>query len=56
MRDLAWKHLESNYIFKDTWANVRADKCMRPDGKIIEPYYVYDFPRLGYRFCYNKRG
>lgn len=23
---------------------MRADKCERPDGKIIEPYYVYEFP------------
>ncbi len=23
---------------------MRADTCERPDGKIIEPYYVYEFP------------
>lgn len=23
---------------------MRADSCERPDGKIIEPYYVYEFP------------
>lgn len=39
-----WKTLSSKYLFKDNWLTMRADKCERPDGKIIEPYYVYEFP------------
>ncbi len=39
-----WKTLSSTYLFRDTWLTMRADKCQRPDGKIIEPYYVYEFP------------
>jgi 8-oxo-dGTP pyrophosphatase MutT (NUDIX family) len=39
-----WKTLTSAYLFKDDWLTVRADKCEKPDGKIIDPYYVYEFP------------
>lgn len=44
MRDLKWKILKSEYLFKDLWFTVRTDSCQRPDGKIVEPYYVYEFP------------
>lgn len=39
-----WKILSSEYLFKDTWFTVRKDTCEKPDGKIVTPYYVYEFP------------
>ncbi len=36
--------LKTEYLFKDYWFTVRKDTCERPDGKIISPYYVYEFP------------
>ena len=39
-----WKTLYSEYLFKDTWFTVRKDACEKPDGKIVSPYYVYEFP------------
>lgn len=39
-----WKQLHSEYLFKDLWFTVRKDRCERPDGSIIDPYYVYEFP------------
>ena len=42
--NLAWKIISSEYLFKDTWLTARADKCERPDGKIIYPYYVMEYP------------
>jgi len=39
-----WKTLSSKYLFKDNWLTIRSDTCERPDGKIIDPYYVYEFP------------
>ncbi|HYF30125.1 MAG TPA: NUDIX hydrolase [Chitinophagaceae bacterium] len=39
-----WKILSSEYLFKDTWFTVRKDTCEKPDGKIVAPYYVYEFP------------
>ena len=39
-----WKVLTSEYIFNDRWFKVRKDVCETPGGKIVDPYYVYDFP------------
>ncbi|NII28939.1 NUDIX hydrolase [Pseudoflavitalea sp. X16] len=44
MRNLEWKTLKSEYLFKDLWFTVRQDTCERPDGRIVTPYYVYEFP------------
>jgi ADP-ribose pyrophosphatase len=44
MRDLKWKILKSEYLIKDLWFTVRNDTCETPDGKIVSPYYVYEFP------------
>lgn len=41
---LDWRIVSSEYLFKDLWFTVRKDICERPDGKIINPYYVYEFP------------
>jgi 8-oxo-dGTP pyrophosphatase MutT (NUDIX family) len=41
---MKWKTLSSDYLFKDLWFTVRKDRCETPDGKIIDPYYVYEFP------------
>ncbi|MCD2422210.1 NUDIX hydrolase [Niabella pedocola] len=39
-----WKTLSSSYLFKDLWFTVRKDRCETPQGKIVDPYYVYEFP------------
>ena len=41
---MEWKTIKSEYLFKDLWFTVRKDTCETLDGKIIEPYYVYEFP------------
>lgn len=41
---LKWKKLSSEYLCKETWFTARKDRCMRADGKIIDPYYVFEFP------------
>lgn len=41
---LKWKTLDSTYLFKENWFTVRKDTCQRPDGKLIDPYYVFEFP------------
>ncbi|GAB3347235.1 NUDIX hydrolase [Arachidicoccus ginsenosidivorans] len=41
---LKWKTLDSDYLFKEDWFTVRKDTCERTDGKIIDPYYVFEFP------------
>jgi len=44
MRELKWKTLSSEYLFNDRWFKVRKEVCETPGGKIVDPYYVYDFP------------
>lgn len=44
MKDLSWKTLSSEYLFKETWFTLRSDTCETQEGKIITPYYVYEFP------------
>ncbi len=41
---MKWKTLSSAYIFNDRWFKVRKDVCKTPGGKIVDPYYVYEFP------------
>jgi ADP-ribose pyrophosphatase len=44
MKDLSWKKVSSEYISRDVWGTVRRDICETADGKIINPYFVYEFP------------
>jgi 8-oxo-dGTP pyrophosphatase MutT (NUDIX family) len=53
---MEWKTLDSDYLFKDTWFTVRKDTCQRPDGKIISPYYVYEFPTWVTALAFTKEG
>lgn len=41
---MKWKILSSEYLFSDLWFKVRKDICETPGGKIVNPYYVYEFP------------
>lgn len=43
MRDLRWKTIASEYLHKEPWLTVRKDTCERPDGRLISPYYVFEF-------------
>ena len=53
---MMWQTNESKYLFKDTWMTVRADTCSKPDGKIVTPYYVYEFPDWVTAFAVTKDG
>jgi 8-oxo-dGTP pyrophosphatase MutT (NUDIX family) len=41
---MKWKILSSEYLFRDLWFKVRKDRCETPLGKIVDPFYVYEFP------------
>lgn len=43
-KDLIWKKLSSTYIHKGPWATLRSDRCQMPDGRIVEDYYVLEYP------------
>jgi ADP-ribose pyrophosphatase len=44
MKDLSWKTISSEYLYQDTWFTIRKETCETHEGKIISPYYVYEFP------------
>jgi len=44
MRDLKWQLLSTKYVYENKWFHARADSCMLPDGRIIEPYFVVELP------------
>ncbi len=44
MKDLSWKTISKEYLFHDSWFTIRKDTCETIEGKIISPYYVYEFP------------
>lgn len=41
---MRWKVLSSEYIHKGPWATLRTDKCEMPDGRIVDDYYVLEYP------------
>src|SRR5438128_1509631 len=49
--DLKWKVLSSEYLFNDTWLKARKDRCIRHDGKIVDPYYVMEYPEWATAFA-----
>lgn len=53
---MEWKTIKSEYLFKDLWFTVRKDTCERPDGKIVDPYYVYEFPEWVTAVAFTKDG
>jgi ADP-ribose pyrophosphatase len=42
--NLTWKKLSSHYLHKGPWATLRSDRCAMPDGRIVENYYVLEYP------------
>jgi 8-oxo-dGTP pyrophosphatase MutT (NUDIX family) len=39
-----WTTVESKYISKHKWMTLRQDICRMPDGTIVDPYFVLEFP------------
>ena len=41
---MKWKLLESKYLLKTQWLNVRMDYVMMPSGVEMDDYYVLEYP------------
>jgi ADP-ribose pyrophosphatase len=53
---MKWKILSSEYLFNDLWFKVRKDRCQKPDGGIVDPYYVYEFPTWVTALAFTEDG
>lgn len=42
MHHLDWKVLESEYLLKNEWISVRADRCKMRNGRLVDPYYIIE--------------
>ncbi len=39
-----WRVLKSNVSIRDRWLTVRSDTCQLHCGRVIDPYYVIEYP------------
>jgi len=39
-----WKTISSEYLSKHIYFTARKDVCERPDGQIVDPYFVVELP------------
>lgn len=39
----AWKTIDSAYLYKTPFGNLRKDKCELPNGVVIDDYYVNEY-------------
>lgn len=57
MKDpLDWKLVSSEYLFRDSWLTARKDTCERPDGTIVTPYYVMEYPNWATALALTEDG
>jgi len=40
----SWKTLQSEYLYKRPWLTMRQDTVQLPNGKVIDDYYIWEFP------------
>lgn len=39
-----WRVLDERILVQDRWIDLRAQKCLTPQGVILDPFYVLDYP------------
>lgn len=56
MRNLDWKLLKSEYLFRRPWLTARRDTCQLPNGRINDEYYVLEYPTWVHVLAITKDG
>jgi ADP-ribose pyrophosphatase len=41
---MKWKTIATEYISQHIYFNARKDTCQKPDGQIVDPYFVVEMP------------
>jgi ADP-ribose pyrophosphatase len=49
-----WKTLSSTYIYKSNWATLRKDVCEMSDGRIVDDYYVLEYPAFAFAIALTE--
>ncbi len=44
MKKMTWKRLSTEYLIERPWLTARRDKVELPDGRIMDEYYVLEYP------------
>jgi len=50
-----WRTISSRHVVRDRWLRLRADTCRTPEGELVEPYYVQEYPDWVHLVCFNGR-
>lgn len=40
---MKWNTIDSEYLYKSLFGNLRKDKCELPNGLVIDEYYVNEY-------------
>jgi len=40
----AWSTLSTNYLYRKPWLTMRQDSVLLPNGRIIDDYYIWEYP------------
>lgn len=53
---MKWKTLSSEYVYRAKWFTARVDRCEKPDGEVVEDYYVLEFPDWATALAVTEEG
>ncbi|CAN5303207.1 NUDIX hydrolase [soil metagenome] len=53
---MKWNVLSSEYICRHPFFTARKDKCEKPDGKIVDAYYVVELPETACALPITEEG
>lgn len=53
---MKWRTLDSTYISNHIYFTARRDRCERPDGAIVDPYFVVELPTAATAFALTEDG
>jgi ADP-ribose pyrophosphatase len=51
-----WKQIETTITNFEWWFKMRKDKVQLPDGRIMYPYYVFEFPQWANALAITENG
>ena len=56
MKEMTWKTLSTEYLIERPWLTARRDCVQLPDGRIMDEYYVLEYPDWVNIIAIDKKG